>query len=199
MPSAAARVDPRFPGLDPEVVRAYLQAPPTLVAEVIDGVLSLLPRPRRHHARAAGKLGALLDGPFDAGPPGGWLFLPEPELHLGPKPDILAPDIVGWRRARVPDDFLAEEAPAHIELAPDWVCEVLSPRTERQDRGPKLRIYRREGVGHLWLVNPSARTLEVYRLSGDLYTHVNTFEDDAIVRAEPFDAVEIRLAALWSL
>lgn len=117
MSSAAPRAHPRFPGLDPEVARDYLDAPSNMVAEVIDGVLSLLPRPRRQRARAAGKLGASLDGPFDAGPPGGWLFLPEPELHLGPKPDVLAPDIVGWRRARVPNDSLSDDAPAHIQGA----------------------------------------------------------------------------------
>ena len=199
MSSAAPRVDPRFPGLTPEVVQGYLDAPSTMVAEVLDGALSLLPRPRRQHARAAGKLGALLDVPFDAGPPGGWMFLPEPELHLGPRPDIVVPDIAGWRRERVPEDFLADDAPAHIDLSPDWVCEVLSPRTERKDRGAKLRIYRRERVGHRWFVNPTERALEVSRLSGDLYAHVETFEDDAVVRAEPFDAVALALASLWSI
>jgi Uma2 family endonuclease len=86
-----------------------------------------------------------------------------------------------------------------LSVAPDWACEVLSPGTERKDRGAKLRIYRRERVGHLWFVNPTERTLEVYRLSGDLYAHVETFEDDAVVRAEPFDAVALRLAVLWSI
>jgi Uma2 family endonuclease len=197
MSSAASRSERLFPGLAREVVEAYLAAPPTTVAEVLDGSLSLLPRPRPRHARAAGKLGALLDGPFDAGPPGGWLFLPEAELHLGPAPDIVVPDLSGWRRVRVPDDFFDDDASA-ISLAPDWVCEVLSPGTERLDRGPKLRIYRRERVGHVWLVSPAARTLEVYRLSGELYTHVETFEDDALACAEPFDAVTLPLAALWS-
>lgn len=198
MSSAASRLHPRFPGLAPEVVEGYLRAPETMVAEVIDGGLSLMPRPRRQHARAAGRLGAWLDGPFDTGPPGGWLFLPEPELHLGARPDILVPDLAGWRRKRVPADFLADDAPAFVDLAPDWVCEVLSPRTESTDRGAKMRIYRREGVGHVWLVNPALRTLEVWRLAGDLYSLVDTFEGVAAVRAEPFEAVELPLAALWS-
>lgn len=198
MSSAAPRVDPRFPGLAPEVVQGYLDAPPTMVAEVIDGVLSLMPRPRPRHARAAGELHGELRGPFDAGPPGGWVFLPEPELHLGPTPDIVVPDLAGWLRPRVPMDAFDDETTA-LSVAPDWACEVLSPRTERKDRGGKLRIYRRERVGHLWFVNPTERTLEVYRLSGDLYAHVETFEDDAVVRAEPFDAMALRLAARWSI
>ncbi len=197
--SSAPQSDPRFPNLAPEVVAGYLHAPPTMVAEILDGELSLMPRPRPRHSRAAGKLGAQLDGPYDVGPPGGWVFLPEPELHLGPKPDIVVPDLAGWLRPRFPEDAFEEDAPAHITVAPDWVCEVLSPRTERSDRTRKMRIYRRERVGHIWFVNPAERMLEVYRLSGDLYALVDTFDEESVVRAEPFEAMELNLAALWSL
>ncbi len=193
--------DARFPGLRAEVVAGYLSAPETMIAEVIDGELSLMPRPRRQHARAAGKLGARLDGPFDVGEggPGGWVFFPEPELHLGPTPDIVVPDLAGWKRERVPDDFLADDAPSHIELAPDWVCEILSERTQATDRGKKRRIYRRERVGHYWLLDPRDRTLEVYRLVDGRWLEVETFEGDAVVRAEPFDAIEMDLSLLWRL
>jgi Uma2 family endonuclease len=199
--SPSAPPDPRFPGLRPEVVAGYLQAPDTMVAEVIDGELSVMPRPRRQHARAAGELHGELRNPFDRGRggPGGWVFLPEPELHLGPKPDIVVPDLAGWRRARVPEDFLAEDAPAHVDLVPDWVCEVISERTQAQDRGKKRRVYRREGVGHYWLVDPRDRTVEVYRLENGRWVEVDTYEGDATVRAEPFEAVEIDLSALWKL
>lgn len=193
--------DPRFPGLRPEVVAGYLGAPDTMVAEVIDGELSLLPRPRRQHALAAVELAGELRGPFRVGRGGlvAWVFLREPELHLGPRPDIVVPDLAGWRRARVPDDFLAEDAPAHIELPPDWVCEILSERTQAQDRGKKRRIYRREGVGYYWLVDLRDQTVEVYRLENGRWVEVDTYEGNAAVRAEPFDAVELDLSALWKL
>ena len=193
--------DPRFPNLSPEVVAGYLAAPETLVAEVIDGALSLMPRPKPRHARASGVLNGDLSGPFDRGRggPGGWVFLPEPELHLGPKPDIVIPDLAGWRRERVPADLLAEEAPAHITLVPDWVCEVISDKTEALDRGKKRRIYRREGVKHYWIVDPRIQTLEVFRLEGGRWVEVDTWEGEALVRAEPFDAIELELAALWRL
>jgi Uma2 family endonuclease len=74
-----------------------------------------------------------------------------PELHLGA--DILVPDLGGWRRTRlrrVPDE-------AYFSVAPDWICEVLSPATYRLDRVKKLRIYAREGVAHAWLVHPGER------------------------------------------
>ena len=95
----ARAIDPRFPGLEPEVVAGYLNAPENMVAEVIDGELSLMPRPRPRHARAAGELHGELRGPFARGRNGhgGWVFLIEPELHLGPKPDIVIPDVAALR------------------------------------------------------------------------------------------------------
>lgn len=193
--------DPRFPNLSPDVVAGYLDAPETMVAEVIDGSLSLMPRPKPRHANAAGLLSGDLHGPFrrGRGGPGGWVFLPEPELHLGPKPDIVVPDLAGWRRERVTDDLLADEAPAHITIVPDWVCEVLSDKTEALDRGKKRRIYRREGVKHYWIVDPRIQTLEVFRLEGGRWVEVDTWEGEALVRAEPFDAIELELGALWKL
>jgi malate dehydrogenase len=79
---------------------------------------------------------------------------------------------------------------AFFEMAPDWACEVASPSTARIDRVHKLAIYAREGVGHVWLVDALARTLEVYRLEEKRYFLLNTYEGEAVVRAEPFDAIE---------
>lgn len=193
---AARALDAEFPNLDPAVVAAYRAAPSHLRAEILDGALVLLPRPRPRHANAATGLVEELGPPFrrGRGGPGGWVILFEPELHLGPLPDVVAPDLAGWRRTRMPE--IPEEAA--ITLAPDWVCEVLSERTEKIDRGKKLRIYRREGVRHCWLVDPRSRVLEVYRLGAEGYVLVDTWEDDATPRAEPFEAVALELARLWA-
>ncbi|MBI5516341.1 MAG: Uma2 family endonuclease [Deltaproteobacteria bacterium] len=179
-----------------------------MTAEVIEGELYVMPRPRRQHARGAGRLQGRLK-PFDdpeGDDPGGWTILPEPELHLGPLPDIVVPDLAGWRREHTPEDFLAPDAPAHIDLPPAWVCEILSPSTEVVDRTTKMRLWRREKVGHVWLLSPELRTLEVYALATqetsagarDRYTLVETFEGDARVRAEPFEVLELDLSALWA-
>lgn len=171
-----------------------LAAPPHMVAQVIDGELDLQPRPAFLHAAAASALGEELGPPFKRGRggPGGWVILFEPELHFGG--DILVPDLAGWRRERMP------EIPdvAHTELPPDWLAEILSPSTYAKDRGRKLAIYAREGIRHVWFVEPSARALEILRLDGKTYRIVATFEGDAKVRAEPFDAIELDLAALWA-
>lgn len=184
----------------PEVEAAFEAAPPEMVAEILDGELFTFPRPGRPHTRSASRLGMKLGGAFDLGDggPGGWVLLDEPELHLGPRPDKVVPDLAGWRRERMPDALGDEDTPPHYDVAPDWVCEVISPRTERIDRGKKMRIYRREGVGHVWLLSPLLRTLEVYRLEGGRWVLLETYEEDAKVRAEPFDAIELDLAAIWA-
>lgn len=195
---AVRSLDPGFPNLDPVVVEGYRNAPETMVAEVIDGELSLMPRPRRRHARGATRIAARLSG-FDEpgeGDPGGWIILIEPELHLGPRPDILIPDLAGWRNERAPEGFFDESD--ELTLAPDWVCELLSPSTSRVDRKKKLPIYHREGVGHVWLVDPAAQTLEVYRRHELGWLLVATHEGADVARVEPFDAIELSLAGLWA-
>ena len=196
--SAARTIDPEFPHLGADVVEGYRNAPAHLVAEIIDGELSLLPRPRVAHSIAASALGEELGPPFrrGRGGPGGWVILDGPELHLGPRPDVMVPDLAGWRRERLPADFILETA---ATVAPDWCCEVLSPSTEKRDRGRKLAIYHREGVGHVWFVSPAMQTVEVLRRADNGWLLVATFEGDAMVRAEPFDAVGLDLAGLWAV
>ncbi|HEY4160132.1 MAG TPA: Uma2 family endonuclease, partial [Polyangiaceae bacterium] len=141
-----------------------LAAPSHQVAEVLFGTLYTSPRPAMPHAQAASTLGEELGPPFKRGKggPGGWIILDEPELHLGSEPDIIVPDLGGWRRSTLPE--LPDAA--YVTVAPDWVCEVLSPSTRRMDRTLKLPIYARERVQHAWLVDPIDQTVEVLRLDG---------------------------------
>lgn len=174
-----------------------LGAPENMVAEVLDGELHLHPRPAAPHAVAASVLGMDLGVPFQRGRggPGGWLIVDEPELHLGPDPDIIVPDLGGWRVERLP------ELPStpYFTIAPDWACEVLSESTRRVDRVKKMRLFARERVPHVWLVDPIARTLEVFRLDGDSYRLAATHADDETPRLEPFEAIELELSALWGI
>lgn len=168
---------------------------PRLVAEIVDGVLETHPRPSPRHGLAANRLGYKLTGPFDLGEdgPGGWIFIVEPELHLGP--DVVVPDLAGWRRERLSQ----EPTTAYIETPPDWACEILSPSTERLDRGPKRRIYADAGVGHLWLLDPTARLLEAFANVAGQWLLLATVEPGDEVRVAPFDAVGFPLDALFPL
>ncbi len=192
--SASAANKPR------RATQADLEAvPPHRVAEILNGELVVSPRPAPRHRQAASALGGLLIGPFrfgHGGGPGGWVILDEPELHFGPKTDsdVLVPDIAGWRRERMPE--IPDEAA--ITVAPDWCCEVLSRSTETHDRGTKMPIYAREQVKHLWLVDPIAQTLEVYRLKADGWLLLATHTRNSKVRAEPFEAIELELELLWA-
>ncbi|MEP7122078.1 MAG: Uma2 family endonuclease [Byssovorax sp.] len=195
MTAAKHLPDPAFPNVAAEVVSAYRAAPDNVVAEILEGEISVTPRPRPRNAKTATRLAGAL-GSFhdpDSGEPGGWVILIEPELHLGPRPDVLDPDLAGWHRARLPE----EPETASIAVSPDWVCEILSDSTEAHDRGVKRRIYRREGVSHLWLCDPRSQTLEVYRLEHGRWSELDTFEGDVKVRAEPFESIELDLARLW--
>jgi Uma2 family endonuclease len=170
-----------------------LNAPEDKIAEIIDGVLYLSPRPAGPHATAGIALAGDLEPPFDKGRggPGGWRIRFEPELHL--RKDILVPDLAGWRRTSM------TESPkgAFITLAPDWVCEVLSPSTAKMDRTKKLGVYAREHVRHVWLVDPRRMTLEVLTLRGSTWVTQATYRAHERIRAVPFDAIEIELAFLW--
>jgi Uma2 family endonuclease len=169
------------------------RVPATMVAEIVDGELFASPRPAPRHTAAASALGADLHPPFQQGRggPGGWWILDEPELHFGE--DVLVPDLGGWTRDRLPS--LPPEA--FFMLAPDWVCEVISPHNERHDRVRKMPVYAREGVRHAWLVDPLERSLEVLRLEAGRWILLSTHRGDEIVRAEPFQAVEVDLLDLW--
>jgi Uma2 family endonuclease len=171
-----------------------LDAPPHVVAEIIGGQLRLSPRPGGPHMSVASALGEELGPPFrrGRGGPGGWIILDEPELHL--EREIVIPDLAGWRRERLPRVPNA----AYFTLAPDWLCEILSRSTEKLDRADKLPIYAAYGVRNVWLVNPLQRTLEVLRLHDGKWLTLAVHCDEARVRAEPFDAIELDLADLWA-
>jgi Uma2 family endonuclease len=174
---------------------ADLEAVPSnMVAELIDGQLTAMPRPASKHALATSSLGGLLLPPFSRGigGPGGWWLLFEPELHFGE--DVVVPDIAGWRRERMPE-FL--DVP-WFSLVPDWVCEVLSPSTRAHDQGPKRSVYARAGVAHLWQVDPLAQVLEAYALTDGKWLLLDTRVGVSEVALPPFDAVPFSLEALWS-
>ena len=184
----------------PATYQDIIDAEENHVAQIIGGLLHTHPRPAFPHARASSRLGGKLVDPFDGDSPGGWWILFEPEVHLhrpdgktDEDKDVVVPDLAGWRRERMPDP----PETAHIAIAPDWACEVLSPSTRKLDLGPKRALYGREGVGHLWLVDPEARTLEAFELREGQWVLIAALADADAVSVPPFDAISFPLSSLW--
>jgi len=169
--------------------------PENLVGEIIGGELHVQPRPAAPHALAGSSLGADIHGAFQRGRggPGGWWIIDEPEIHFVRDTEVLVPDIAGWRRERMP----RMPQDQRFEVAPDWVCEILSPSTARKDRVIKMPVYARFGVAYLWLVDPLARTLETFALDAGRWVVTGQFKDEDIVAIPPFEALSLELATLW--
>lgn len=183
------------PARRPATYEDLRRVPEHLVAELVDGELVTSPRPSLRHAAVSTRLGGDIDAAFGrrgGRGPGGWIILDEPELHIVGQ--VIVPDIAGWRRERMPE---VPDAP-FVDLAPDWVCEVLSPSTAALDRTRKMHYYAAAGVGHLWLLDPGPETMEVFRLDGGGWRLVSSVAGSVAVRAEPFEAVEIELGPVWA-
>lgn len=93
--------------------------------------------------------------------------------------------------SRVPQD-------QRFEVVPDWVCEVLSPSTQKKDRVIKMAVYANYGVRHLWLVDPLARSLGMYVSENGRCIVAGLQKDRDEVAAEPFDRMTLALSDLWT-
>jgi Uma2 family endonuclease len=186
-------MDEANPPKRPATYEDLLKVPDTKVAELIDGELYVFSRPASPHAYAAFVLGGHVYAFEHRGNgPRGWWILPEPELHLGS--DVLVPDLAAWRVERLPK---IPQIVGHT-LPPDWVCEVVSPSTERVDRLKKLRVYAREGIGYCWLIDPLKRQLEIRRLEAGEWMLLSIHRDNEVINPEPFEALPLPLAKLWA-
>lgn len=162
--------------------------------EVVDGELMPKAAPSFEHGDAQSSISELLKPAFQRGRggPGGWWIASEVEVELAAH-QVFLPDVVGWRKERVPDRPRGRP----IRVRPDWVCEVLSPSNAKRDLGPKLNAYHRAEVPHYWVIDTEHETLIVYRVTSEGYVVALTAGRSDIVRAEPFDAIEIRVGDLF--
>jgi Uma2 family endonuclease len=180
----------------PATLKDLEALPSELKGEIIDGELYVQPRPRAPHARVEAMVLGSTHGPYDLGQrgPGGWWILPEPGIELPGSPEF-SPDVAGWRRERLP--ALPDDEP--IRLAPDWVCEVLSPRTRGYDLIKKRPFYARSGVGWLWYVDVEARSISVSQLRDGAWVEVAVHGEQERVRLPPFPEVELDLSLWWAV
>ena len=176
--------------------RDLQELPDDVPAEVIGGVVVEKAAPSAEHADAQAGLTALLRTRFHRpggdGTASGWWLLTEVEIELESF-EVYRPDIAGWRRS------LHSERPRGRPVAarPDWVCEILSPSNAKNDLVDKFRVFQRSGVPFYWIVDPEREILTVYRLQNGLYVVAQQATRGEIVRAEPFDAVSLRVGLLF--
>jgi|SRR5579859_7817312 len=165
-------------------------------AEVIRGAIVEKAAPSAEHGDAQSQLAVLIKGPFQRPPggggPGGWWILTEVEVEFGPH-EIYRPDVVGWRRDRMPQRPTGRP----VRVRPDWVCEVLSPTTAKNDLVDKLRTLQATGVPHYWLVDPERETLTVLRWTPEGYLTALVATRGERVHAEPFAEVELPVGSLF--
>ncbi|MCG6942179.1 MAG: Uma2 family endonuclease [Thiohalocapsa sp.] len=155
--------------------------------ELIDGEIVKRPMARSDHGVVQSRATIEL-GPFDkTSGPGGWWIITEVsvsyELHQCPSHDI-----AGWRKERMP-----ERPSGVIDMAPDWVCEIVSPGHERKDTLKLFALLQRHRVPYYWLIWPEDRALIAYALEGDGYRVVRMLFDEPKARIPPFEAVELDL------
>lgn len=163
--------------------------------EIVGGEVVHKAVPSTGHALAEYKLAAATDPynrrPGPKGPGGWWLFT---ELHVGNAGgDVYCHDAAGYRR-----DRLAERPTGWpVRERPDWVCEIVSPGHERPDLVDKPRVLHAAEVGHYWLVVPEEKVLLVHRWSRDGYVVVLRATAGEVVRAEPFDGIDLHVGELF--
>jgi Uma2 family endonuclease len=169
--------------------------PEALRLELIAGELVQKALPDFRHAEAQFGLADQLRPEFHrrggGGHPGGWWIGGEVDIQLGE--DGFRPDLSGWRRDRVAN--MPGERP--VGIRPDWVCEALSQSNASNDTILKMWHYHQAGIPHYWLLDPDTKTLAVYRDSPEGYINVLVAHAGQSVRAEPFEAVEIRVGLMF--
>lgn len=165
--------------------------------EILDGEIVRKAMAGGEHGLSQLCVGRLLD-PFGRKPngsarPGGWWLVSDVEVELAPH-EVVRPDVVGWRRERMPD----RPHGFPIRLRPDWVCEIMTDGDARRRDGlQKRRIYADCGVPHYWLLDTERERLTVLRLSASGYVEVLEAGRGDRARAEPFDALELQIGVLF--
>lgn len=164
--------------------------------ELVDGELVQKAAPTAEHGDAQAGIVGAIRSPFQRGSgrggPGGWWIATEVEI-LFPPSEIVRPEVLGWRRDRCPQ----RPTGTPVRVRPDWICEIVSSGHPTDDTVKKLRLYHRTAIAHYWIVDPRDATLTIMRFSEAGYITVLRAERGEIVRAEPFEAVEIVVGTLF--
>lgn len=179
-----------------KVYQQIRQLPQGVTGEILTpNVVKTMSRPGKRHRRSAlGCLDALRSMNQNVGGTGWWIEV-EAEVRL-PGRRLVVPDLIGYRVERVPE--LPDENP--LTILPDWVCEILSPSTEKDDLNIKRPLYAKCGIPWIWIIDPVKHTIEVYETldsqnGGRPALTVVASEDERLI-LPPFDT-EFDIGPFW--
>jgi Uma2 family endonuclease len=157
--------------------------------ELIDGDIVQRPMARMEHGFVQSNTVAELDRFRRTSGPGGWWIASEISVHYSAH-QCPTHDLAGWRKERLP-----ERPRGVVEIAPDWVCEIVSPGHERKDTLTLFLLLQRHQVPYYWLIWPEDRTLIAWQLDGGSYHVIASVTapdaDERKMRIPPFESVEI--------
>lgn len=157
-------------------------------SELVRGVLVREPRPGRAHGRIQSRLAGELDRwsravGAEVTTESGYVLADDPPTLRGPdvavvrEPETVPTDERGWVRG-----------------APDLAVEILSPRDTSTAIQGKTLDYLKAGARLVWVVDPLAHTLTVYRPDGSARL---LREDDALDGEDVLDGFALPLSVLF--
>ncbi len=168
----------------------YLQFPEDSRYEIIDGDLFRLSASTPYHQKVSRNLAFQLHQYVKEKNLGETLKAPCDVLLS--ETDVVQPDILF-----ISKDHLSIIKEANIQGAPDLAVEILSPASEKRDRGAKQKLYARAGVIESWIVDPTAKTVEVFSLGESGYQRINLFNHTDTLCSPLFPGLSISLSNVF--
>lgn len=158
-----------------KTVADYMKLPEGARAELIEGEIFMSPSPRERHQAAVLNLLVALRRFLDE-KRCGRIYAAPLDVHL-PSGDIVQPDVlvVLPENQGIIQDW--------IRGVPDLLVEVISPESPERDRIVKRHLYEANGVREYWIVDPAAKTVEVFGLSSGSLVPTGFFEIQDVIRS----------------
>jgi Uma2 family endonuclease len=158
--------------------------------QLIEGDLYLAPAPNRFHQDISRNLQGALDRYLEVNPIA-ILYDAPFDVYLT-NTDVFQPDllvVLDSNRSILTDD--GAEGP------PDFVVEILSPKTRQLDLVNKKRVYARLGIKELWITDPEAGTVAVHRFEQNLDNPVHIWADADTATTSLLPGFSIKVASIF--
>jgi Uma2 family endonuclease len=164
--------------------------PPGVRLELVDGEIAVSPSPDFIHSRAEKRLIRILLNHIIDHDLGDLCGDNDTVMTAF---DVRRPDIIFYRKDR---EHLIPHRGA-LNAPPDLCVEIVSPSSGTIDRVDKFQQYADAGIAYYWILDPSEKTIEGYRLEHGQYVLTGSARENAVVSLQPFDDLKISLGDIW--